>query len=651
MNLKKNLCLLFVLIFSIVYMNCINFNTVHAADYVVKLDESTKERFKEYINSAKAELNSAKSEYEYFYTIFLTPTEEYGNVYWIAVGDNLYNTLREEMAQHGGYNLWDVGSFNNELYLNDNMYLTQYSITGDVETVIYAESMTNLIEGNYQGEHFVSFGEGNKKTYVEVVESAYTDDGNNATTKEMSKEEFEGKKAEYLQYKLPKCDINDLSLLENGYTISGVNISAQNSEPNNSEETVTANNIYNDKEIDLNFESIRLSEVKDKESAVSLLNNITDTMSEEEKASIKAKDQLAYLAEEAAARSAAVSVDGDIVINDENIGASVDTVSSVKSQGESILKENGLKLRSVRGKTRIVTTKADNISIKKENLSEKIDIAEAVTPIGNFEFEPDSVSELSVESAGTNKIKVDFNKMDSTSKVSIKFPNVSTDNFKAIVDEEGNTLVTKYNPVTDELSAKISESGVFTVVENEKTFDDIKGLDASVQSAIKNLASKGVIKGTSESEFSPESPITRAEVAALIVRILNADDPNADGGFSDVTRENWYFGAAGSSKRENIIAGYEDNTFRGTVVIPKVQIASVAARTLVSRLGYDSVSESYLNEFSDIENIPQWARSDISLAAYTNMVIRRTDNSFMPNDEMTRGDAAVIIEKLYDKVW
>ncbi|MCD8214632.1 MAG: S-layer homology domain-containing protein [Clostridiales bacterium] len=404
-------------------------------------------------------------------------------------------------------------------------------------------------------------------------------------------------------------------------------------------------------EVDLDFDSAMLDGVTDSDSANALMESVVSGMSSAEIASVKAKDQLAYLAEEAAARAATIEAEDDIVIDQKNTEEALSTVSAVVDSAESIISSSDVGVKSVRNKVRYSTSKSSSVSISKENITADVDVVEAVTPFGSFEFEPASVSELTVDSDGTNKISVSFDKNDTTSKVTVKFPNVTSDGYKAVVDEDGNVIGGKYNPITDELSAKIEESGVFTVVTNEKDFSDIKSQPAEVQAAIKKLASKGIIKGTSETEFSPDSPITRAEIAALIVRILDADDPNADGGFSDVTKENWYFGSAGSSKRENIIAGYEDNTFRGTVVIPKVQITSVTARVLTNRLGYYSASESVLNEFTDADTIASWARSDVALAAYANMVIRRTDGSFEPNMEMTRGDAAVILEKLFDKVW
>lgn len=44
----------------------------------------------------------------------------------------------------------------------------------------------------------------------------------------------------------------------------------------------------------------------------------------------------------------------------------------------------------------------------------------------------------------------------------------------AIIDENGNTISEKYNLITGELTAKIDKSWVYSVVDNEKAFSDIK---------------------------------------------------------------------------------------------------------------------------------------------------------------------------------
>src|SRR5690606_38978911 len=120
----------------------------------------------------------------------------------------------------------------------------------------------------------------------------------------------------------------------------------------------------------------------------------------------------------------------------------------------------------------------------------------------------------------------------------------------------------------------------------------------------------------------------------------------------DVTRSQWYYGAVGSAKKFGIINGYSDNTFKGSVTIPKIQIVAIAARTLEKEMGYrkPSNTSNYL-KYSDNSSIADWAKADIAMATRENLIVKRIDNKFKPNDNMTRGDAAIILKRMFGKIW
>ena len=264
-----------------------------------------------------------------------------------------------------------------------------------------------------------------------------------------------------------------------------------------------------------------------------------------------------------------------------------------------------------------------------------------------------ATTDITLQNQGANKVGVDFSNTNSKSIVTVSFPNAdASDEYAAVVDGSGAAVGGKYNPATNSIEARISGSGTYTVKDNPKDFADIKNKSAEMQSAIKLLASKGIINGTSDTAFSPDATISRAEVAALIIRMLGRLDPNADGGFSDVARSAWYYGVAGSSRDYGLINGYEDNTFRATVAIPKDQIFAVAARVLRQEMGYTTPADvnKYL-PYSDASSIPAWARDDLAVATMANLIMRRTDGTFDPNEQMTRGDAAIGVMRLYEKIW
>lgn len=58
--------------------------------------------------------------------------------------------------------------------------------------------------------------------------------------------------------------------------------------------------------------------------------------------------------------------------------------------------------------------------------------------------------------------------------------------------------------------------------ESSKNFRDVKGLIQESQTAIERLTKAGIIKGRSDTVFDPKGKLTRAEVAALVHRLLEA---------------------------------------------------------------------------------------------------------------------------------
>ena len=176
----------------------------------------------------------------------------------------------------------------------------------------------------------------------------------------------------------------------------------------------------------------------------------------------------------------------------------------------------------------------------------------------------------------------------------------------------------------------------------QRNFSDIVKKNNETQKSINSLTKAGIISGTSETEFSPDKPITRAEIAALLLRMTAKNDEDGNGEFTDVTSDAWYYNTAGASKKYNIIAGFEDNTFRGDETISKVQLISLAARTLRNE---ERVTDAV--DVADI-NAPEWAINDLSLALQEGLI---SENDLKDMEgSMTRADAAVILYKLYEKI-
>ena len=454
--------------------------------------------------------------------------------------------------------------------------------------------------------------------------------------------------------------IVNVDIIYNGQSVAGALVDKDSAELARSIWMFSYDNIENFEPIlDYEYnqtdegESLTIPTVNDvttETEAVSKVQTAVTQATDEQKQSATGIDKLTLLAEEATAKANTVKLtDSNVNITAENIKES----TALQSTTNVLTTANVQMQRTARNIVNYDLGDTETINVKTENVSNKVDAVRVSTSYASATVNANTASDFTMTNKGEKTVEINFNKETDTT-ITVSFPNMNeNDKYYAVVDENGNPVGGKYNPATGTLEAKLTESGIYKVVNNEKDFADIKDKSAEMQEAIKVLASKGIINGTTATTFVPDNTISRAEVTALLMRTISLLDPNANGNFADVSTSNWYCGAAGSAKEHNIINGYEDNTFRGNAVIAKDQIVAVSARTLKQQMNYKTPSDvaGELSVYSDANSIANWAKEDVALATMANLVLKRTDSTFSGADGMTRGDAAIIMQRLFNKLW
>lgn len=105
------------------------------------------------------------------------------------------------------------------------------------------------------------------------------------------------------------------------------------------------------------------------------------------------------------------------------------------------------------------------------------------------------------------------------------------------------------------------------------TFEDIES--SPYRSEIENMATMGYVSG-SNNKFRPDDNITRAEFVTMVVRVLGLDMAEADAiPFSDVKAEDWFTGYLAAAKKNGVVVGYADGTFRPNKYITKEEVYGV----------------------------------------------------------------------------
>lgn len=165
--------------------------------------------------------------------------------------------------------------------------------------------------------------------------------------------------------------------------------------------------------------------------------------------------------------------------------------------------------------------------------------------------------------------------------------------------------------------------------EEESRFSDVKASDYYAE-AVEALAQMKVISGYEDGTFGAEKSVTRAEMSAIVCRVLDmeedAKDAKGETAFDDVDENHWASGYINIAFDEGIINGYENGEFRPS---NKVKYEE-AIKMLVCALGLAE----------DIEVDPDdWSAAYIDIA---------DENSITENlkgkkcEDATRGDISVM---------
>ncbi|MGE5422161.1 MAG: S-layer homology domain-containing protein [Ignavibacteriales bacterium] len=181
---------------------------------------------------------------------------------------------------------------------------------------------------------------------------------------------------------------------------------------------------------------------------------------------------------------------------------------------------------------------------------------------------------------------------------------------------------------------------VFTVgliggfVTPAKAFTDVKsGTAPDVFS--KYISSKNIMKGYPDGTFKPYNNITRAELAAMLVKAkgLKLNKP-AKATFKDVKPSHWAYGAVETAVKDGLLKGYKDGTFRPSAKTTRAELSAL----LLSLTREQTPVVALPKDTKDVKP-SHWARKLIAAAIAADVVALVDGKSFAPEKAATRFEA------------
>ena len=225
--------------------------------------------------------------------------------------------------------------------------------------------------------------------------------------------------------------------------------------------------------------------------------------------------------------------------------------------------------------------------------------------------------------------------------------NEQTGNLYAVsVDGNGKPQwITKSNYDADQKAVifELTQPGVYGVGYDAKmpAFTDIENHWA--KDNILFVVSRGLLNGTSETTFSPNTGMTRGMFVTALGRLAGVDPADYQSGkFTDVKADAYYAPYVNWAAKTGIVSGTTDTTFAPDTNINREQMA-VIMKNYAVKLGYTVPKALEAVTFADNASISSWAKEAVKSMQQAGILAGKTNNRFDPAGTATRAEVATVL--------
>lgn len=192
----------------------------------------------------------------------------------------------------------------------------------------------------------------------------------------------------------------------------------------------------------------------------------------------------------------------------------------------------------------------------------------------------------------------------------------------------------------------LSTMSVVPSMAAEQVYTDVPA-DSWYYEAASYTAEKGLFSGTGNGQFSPDKTMTRGMFVTVLGRMDGGvENAAAAGGFTDVDADAYYAPYVSWASANGIVNGTGNGTFSPDSDISREQMCAIFVRYLRDYLKQDlSGYQASVDIFADADEISSWAVSEVALAQAMGLV-QGSDSEdgmiFRPQASVTRAEAATI---------
>ena len=225
--------------------------------------------------------------------------------------------------------------------------------------------------------------------------------------------------------------------------------------------------------------------------------------------------------------------------------------------------------------------------------------------------------------------------------------------YAVYVDDAGKVeWITKSSYDADQKAVifQLTQPGIYGVGYDAKTpaFTDIENHWA--KDNILFVVSRGLLNGTSETTFSPNTGMTRGMFVTALGRLAGINPDSCQSGkFTDVKADAYYAPYVNWAAKTGIVDGTSATTFAPDKQITREQMA-VIMKNYAAKLGYTIPKTLKAVTFADNASISSWAKEAVKSMQQAGILAGKTNNRFDPAGTATRAEVATVLRRFVEIV-
>jgi uncharacterized protein YfaP (DUF2135 family) len=166
--------------------------------------------------------------------------------------------------------------------------------------------------------------------------------------------------------------------------------------------------------------------------------------------------------------------------------------------------------------------------------------------------------------------------------------------------------------------------------------------------AVRAITERGLMGITSPGRFSPNVIMTRAWMVEILYRLEGRPLVSGSIPFTDITVGDWYSDAILWACKIGAVFGYSNGSFEPNNTITREQAMTILYRYAKIK-GLDVGASADLSQFTDMNDISDWAMDAVKWTVAAGIINGRTAVSAVPQGNVNRAEIATIFKRYIDE--